>query len=85
MLFWYLGIPKLLRFVSISPRTVEFRVTENCNGRCIMCNAWKNKSVDELNTEEKGELKEIVGTAKHRELAEQMYMRQCPSCELMYI
>lgn len=48
----YLGIPKLLRFVSINPRTVEFRVTENCNSRCITCNAWKNKSVDELSTEE---------------------------------
>lgn len=48
----YFAIPKLLRFVSINPRTVEFRVTENCNSRCIMCNAWKNKSVNELSTEE---------------------------------
>jgi len=52
----YLGIPALLRFVSYSPHTVEFRLTENCNARCTMCNAWKNKSVDELSTEE---IKEI--------------------------
>ena len=32
----YLGIPKLLRFVSISPRTVEFRVTENCNSSYVI-------------------------------------------------
>ena len=57
----YLGIPKLLRFVSISPRTVEFRVTENCNSRCIMCNAWKNKSVNELSTEE---IKDILRQLK---------------------
>ena len=48
----WLGIPRLLRFVSLTPRTVEFRVTENCNSRCIMCNAWKNKAVNELDTEE---------------------------------
>jgi MoaA/NifB/PqqE/SkfB family radical SAM enzyme len=53
----YLGIPGLLRFVSISPRTVEFRVTENCNSRCVMCNAWKNRSVNELSTEE---LKDVL-------------------------
>lgn len=47
-----LGNHELLRFVSISPYCVEFRVTENCNSRCIMCNAWKNRSVDELSTEE---------------------------------
>jgi len=48
----YLGIRGLLRFVSINPYCVEFRVTENCNSRCIMCNAWKNKCVNELSTEE---------------------------------
>lgn len=51
-LLQYLGIPGLLRFISISPRTVEFRVTDNCNSRCIMCNAWKNKSRNELSTDE---------------------------------
>ena len=48
----YLGIHELLRFISISPKTVEFRVTDNCNSRCIMCNAWKNKSTNELTTKE---------------------------------
>ena len=48
----YLGIHGLLRFVSISPYVAEFRVTENCNSQCVMCNAWKNKSVNELSTEE---------------------------------
>ena len=32
--------------------SVEFRVTENCNSRCTMCNAWKNRSANELSTEE---------------------------------
>lgn len=51
-LLQYLGIPWLLRFISISPRTVEFRVTDTCNSRCIMCNAWKNESINELSTVE---------------------------------
>lgn len=48
----YLGIPGLLKFVSLTPHAVEFRVTENCNSRCIMCNAWKNKFTNELSTKE---------------------------------
>ena len=49
----YLGFKKLLRFVPLSPEFwTEFRVTENCNSRCITCNAWKNRSVVELNTQE---------------------------------
>jgi MoaA/NifB/PqqE/SkfB family radical SAM enzyme len=51
-LFLYLGAPKLLRFVPLSPEWVNINVTENCNSRCITCYAWKNKSVDELTTEE---------------------------------
>jgi len=58
----YLGLPKLLRFVSLAPQTVEFRVTENCNARCIMCNAWRNKYVDELTT---GEIKNILRQLKY--------------------
>ena len=47
-----LGIRDLLRLVPISPFIVEFRVTENCNSHCVMCNAWKNKFINELSTEE---------------------------------
>jgi len=54
----YLGARNLLRFVSISPSAVEFRLTENCNSRCVMCHAWKNKSVNELSTEE---IKDALG------------------------
>lgn len=47
-----LGNPALVKFVSFRPTGSEIRVTENCNSRCITCNAWKNRSVDELTTEE---------------------------------
>lgn len=47
-----LGKPQLLRFVSVKPRYLILRVTENCNSRCITCNAWKNRYDDELTTEE---------------------------------
>jgi MoaA/NifB/PqqE/SkfB family radical SAM enzyme len=58
----YLGVRDLLRFVPISPFIVEFRVTENCNSQCVMCNAWKNKSVNELSTEEiKDALRQLRG------------------------
>ncbi len=48
----YLGAQILLRFVPLNPKWANIRVTENCNSRCITCYAWKNKSVDELTTEE---------------------------------
>ncbi len=48
----YLGSPRLLRFVPLSLEWAHIRVTENCNSRCITCYAWKNRSVDELTTEE---------------------------------
>jgi MoaA/NifB/PqqE/SkfB family radical SAM enzyme len=48
----HVGMRDLLRFVPISPFAVEFRVTENCNSKCVMCNAWKNKFDNELSTEE---------------------------------
>jgi MoaA/NifB/PqqE/SkfB family radical SAM enzyme len=54
----YLGKSNLLRFVPISPYIVEFRVTENCNSQCVMCNAWKNKFVNELSTKE---IKDALG------------------------
>jgi len=48
----YLGFRRLLRFVPLNPEWANIRVTENCNSRCTTCYAWKNKSVDELTTEE---------------------------------
>jgi MoaA/NifB/PqqE/SkfB family radical SAM enzyme len=48
----YLGIPKLLRLVSLNPEWVNINVTENCNSKCITCYAWRNKSENELATEE---------------------------------
>jgi MoaA/NifB/PqqE/SkfB family radical SAM enzyme len=41
-----------LRFVPLNPEWVNINVTENCNSRCITCYAWKNKSSNELTTEE---------------------------------
>lgn len=34
------------------PKWADIRVTENCNSRCTTCNAWKNKSTNELTTDE---------------------------------
>jgi len=34
------------------PFNLEFAVTHNCNSRCLMCNQWQNKSIDELTLEE---------------------------------
>lgn len=48
----YLGSEKLLRNVSVQPEWADIRVTESCNSRCVTCQAWKNKAVDELSTEE---------------------------------
>jgi MoaA/NifB/PqqE/SkfB family radical SAM enzyme len=43
------GIWSLARFASFQPNSwAEIRLTENCNSRCITCNAWKNKSTNEL-------------------------------------
>jgi len=51
VLLW-LGFPKLLRLIPLSPDWANINVTENCNSRCVTCNAWKNKFADELTTEE---------------------------------
>jgi len=48
----YLGVRRLLRFAPLNLEWANIRVTENCNSRCLTCYAWKNKSVDELTTEE---------------------------------
>lgn len=34
------------------PTSATFNITDNCNGRCITCNAWKQKSTNELTTDE---------------------------------
>ncbi|HLN88773.1 MAG TPA: radical SAM protein [Candidatus Binatia bacterium] len=51
LLLWS-GTWSLARFASSQPRYwgswAEIRLTENCNSRCLTCNAWKNKSTNEL-------------------------------------
>jgi MoaA/NifB/PqqE/SkfB family radical SAM enzyme len=43
------GIWPLARLASFQPESwVEIRLTENCNSRCITCNAWKHRSTNEL-------------------------------------
>lgn len=34
------------------PTSATFNITNSCNGRCITCNAWKQKSTNELTTDE---------------------------------
>ena len=48
----YLGKPRLLRMASIKPTFAVLRVTENCNGRCITCNAWRYGCKNELGISE---------------------------------
>jgi len=43
---------QLLKFIPVKPRYLVLRVTENCNSRCITCNAWKNHYKDELSFDE---------------------------------
>lgn len=38
--------------ILFQPKTATFNITDNCNGRCITCNAWKQKSENELTTDE---------------------------------
>lgn len=51
LLLWA-GSPILYKLVSINPKYAYLRVTENCNSKCKTCFAWKNKSINELTTEE---------------------------------
>ena len=39
------------------PKSAMFNITDNCNSRCITCNAWKQKSTNELTT---GEVTDIL-------------------------
>ena len=61
-LFLYLATHNkaFLHIVSICPRWASIKVTENCNSRCITCNAWKIVHTGELSTEElKSVLKQL--------------------------
>ncbi len=40
----------------ILPSHVNFPITDNCNSMCKMCNVWKDKSTNELSSEEIKEL-----------------------------
>lgn len=48
----YFGNRTLLRLATPRPEWADIRVTENCNSKCMTCNAWKNKAENELTTEE---------------------------------
>jgi MoaA/NifB/PqqE/SkfB family radical SAM enzyme len=50
------GVWPVARLASFQPGSwgdwVEIRLTENCNCRCITCNAWKHRSTNELTLSE---------------------------------
>ncbi len=39
------------RFVDTLPTVMVFNVTSKCNSQCVMCDIWKNKDPDDMNTE----------------------------------
>jgi MoaA/NifB/PqqE/SkfB family radical SAM enzyme len=54
------GIWPLARLASFQPRSwggmTEIRITENCNSKCLTCNAWKHNSTGELTPAEFGNI-----------------------------
>lgn len=44
---WF-SSPARLRNKAAWPTMLNFPVTDNCNSRCVMCDVWKTKSVNEL-------------------------------------
>lgn len=42
--------------IPVHPKDAVFSITDNCNSRCIMCTQWKQKSYNELTTEEVNEI-----------------------------
>ena len=44
------------------PTSAIFNITDNCNSRCITCNAWREKSTNELTT---GEVTDILGQLRN--------------------
>ena len=45
-----------VRMIPFRPMTADFNITDNCNSRCIACTCWKQKSHNELTTEEVNEI-----------------------------
>ena len=43
---------RFIQFIPFSPMKACFNITDNCNSRCITCTQWKQKSRNELTTEE---------------------------------
>jgi len=41
-----------LSMLTFRPTSSQIIITDNCNSRCITCSQWKNKSTNELTTEE---------------------------------
>lgn len=39
---------EVLQVIPISPKFAAVNVTLNCNSRCVTCNVWRSKSVNEL-------------------------------------
>jgi molybdenum cofactor biosynthesis enzyme MoaA len=44
---WFIA-PSRRRGQSSLPTVLNLPITDNCNSRCVMCNVWKNKSTNEL-------------------------------------
>ncbi len=42
----------LLSLIPFKPVEARINVTDNCNARCITCSSWREKSSDEMTTEE---------------------------------
>lgn len=50
---WYSRGQKLRDEIQ-QPRLLSLMATDNCNSKCVMCDIWKTKAVDELSVEEFG-------------------------------
>lgn len=46
---WFMN-PARLRNKPALPTILNFPITDNCNSRCVMCDVWKTKSVNELSS-----------------------------------
>lgn len=51
LLDWF-GRPSRWRRRTAPPTILNLPITDNCNSRCVMCDVWKNKSVDELSPQQ---------------------------------
>lgn len=50
---WFINPARLLRRVAL-PRSLNIPITDNCNARCVMCDVWKERSENELSSEQWG-------------------------------